>query len=178
MGTYIYIQSEITVKKENEAKAVQAVRDLNKRDDLKRGGSSKGEKWFSWIPEKYEDQIENISDIFVKLHGWEESERVETDDTITYSFHYNDKWGQHEVFFVAMAPYLESFKVDHLCDEFDYEEQKWTITMDPVFKTVHELQPKIIVEYPPMYRGNQITLDTYIQPNYDWMLTETSDENA
>ena len=33
MGTYIYIHGNVTVKKENEPKAVQAVRDLNKRDD-------------------------------------------------------------------------------------------------------------------------------------------------
>lgn len=167
MGTYIYIHGNLTIKKDNIPKAVQAVKDLNKRDDLKRGGSSRGQKWFSWIPENYEDQINSIEDIFGKLHGWDVEVQTENDDEITYSFYYSDKWGQHEVFFVAMAPYLESFLIDHTCEEFNYDEQKWTITMDPVTKTVHELQPTVTITYPEMNPQNRITLDTYIQPVYN-----------
>lgn len=164
MGTYIYIYGDLDIKEENVDKAVQAVRDLNKRDDLKRGGG-KNSCWFSWIDENYESKIHSIEDILGELLGFSYSKALKT-DCISYSFNYNDKWGQHELFFIAMAPYLESMTIDHLCDELDYEDQKWRIELDKKTKKVHMLQPKVTVEYPEISDDNEVGLE-FFSPNFD-----------
>jgi len=164
MGTYINIHGYLDIKKDNIEEAVQAVRDLNQHNDLKRGGTvSQGERqyWFSWIAPDYEDSIHSIPDILGGLHGWDVKEESLDDDTLRYWFSYGDKWGQHEVFFVAMAPYLEYFEVNHQCDELDFEESKWRLTMNAMTKTVHSLDAEILVHYPGLDDNNRVTLDTY-----------------
>lgn len=168
MGTYIYIYGDLKIKKDNIEKAVQAVRDLNKRDELKRGGGFGGGEersyWFSWVPEKYEDNIHTIGDIIEGLLGFSISGEQENGEVVRYDFNYNDKWGQHELFFIAMAPYLESMTIDHWCDELDYENQKWRIELDKKTKKVHMLQPKVTVEYPEISSDNEVGLE-FFSPN-------------
>lgn len=169
MGTYIYIHGDLKIKKDNVEKAVQAVRDLNKRDDLKRGGGFGGGQqrsyWFSWVPEKYEDKINSIEDIIEGLLGFS-VDKKESDEIISYDFSYNDKWGQHELFFIAMAPYLESMTVEHFCDELDYENQKWRIELDPETKIAHILEAEVIVLYPLMSDSNELTIDSFAPSVY------------
>lgn len=165
MGTYINIDGYLDIKKENIEKAVQAVRDLNKHDELKRGGAfgldGSRNHWFAWIPPEYEDSIHSIPDILEGLHGWDVNEIALDDETLRYEFCYGDKWGQHEVFFVAMAPYLEYFEVNHQCDELDFEDSKWRLTMNSITKTVHSIDAEILVHYPGLSGENEVNLDTY-----------------
>jgi hypothetical protein len=164
MGTYINIYGELKIRKENVEKAVQAVRDLNKRNDLKRGGGFGGGEqrsyWFSWVPEEYEDSIHDIEDVIGGLLGFS-VEKEENDEIIRYDFNYFDKWGQHELFFIAMAPYLVSMTIDHLCDELDYENQKWRLKLDEETKIVHLLEPEVRVVYPLFDSSNEVNLDFY-----------------
>lgn len=166
MGTYIWIHGEFTIKKSQINDAMQAIKDLNNHDELKRGGSSKGGRWFAWVDEDYDKTIDTLDDIFSKVLGFEMRILEETEEKISYSFDYNDKWGQHEVFFVAMAPYCDELVINHLCDEFNYEEQQWKIELNPVTKTVHSLQPVVMVMYPDMDESNEITVDSFRPVNY------------
>lgn len=162
MGTYINIEAQMVMKPENESLAVQAVRDLNKRDDLKRGGSSNGQKWFSWMPENYANSIETIEDIFSEtMLGFSVWKRVDDNGNFVYNMSYNDKWGQHELFFVAIAPFMEEMIVSHYCDELEFPDQTWRIELDPETKTVHELRPEITIEYPIPSNETKVTYDFY-----------------
>lgn len=162
MGTYITIEAHMVMKPENEEFAVQAVRDLNKRDDLKRGGSSDGHKWFSWMPEHYDKNIHTIEDIFGEpMLGFSIMKRDNGDGRIIYDMSYHDKWGQHEVFFIAIAPFMEEMIVSHYCDELEFPDQTWRIELDPETKTVHELRPEITIEYPIPSNETKVTYDFY-----------------
>lgn len=164
MGTYINIDAHLVMKPENEKFAVQAVRDLNKRDDLKRGGSSIGEKWFSWIPEKYEDDIHTIEDVFgAPMLGFDVVKNVNDNGLIVYDMHYCDKWGQHELFFLAVGPFMEEMTIEHYCDELEFPNQTWRIELNPVTKKVHIIEPVITVEYPVVSDSNEVTYD-YFKP--------------
>jgi hypothetical protein len=172
MGTYISITAHVIIKPENEGKAVQAVRDFNKRDDLKRGGGfSSGKmvsKWFSWCPENYEDLIHSIEDIFADVMlGFDVNKHVNSDGNFEYDMIYNDKWGQHELFFVAIAPFCEKLEVDHYCDELEYPNFNWKIKLDPVTKRIHQLEPEIIINYPKMGDDNVISYESF-KP-YSWV---------
>jgi hypothetical protein len=165
MGTYIYIRGTLTIKKSQIDDAMKAIKDLNNHDELKRGGS-KTEKWFAWVPEDYDQKVETLEDVFSMVLGFDMSIDNENDDKITYSFNYSDKWGQHEVFFVTLAPFCESLVIDHLCDELEYEQQKWTIALNPETKKVHILEPVITIIYPDMDESNEITVDSFRPISY------------
>lgn len=160
MGTYIWIEGFISYNKKDEQNIIKAVHDLNKHDDLKRGGDGQGNKWFSWVPENYEGTVKTVEDIFDQLLHFEYS-KVDLEDTVQFHFNNgNEKWGQHEMFFVAMAPHLLEMQVDHTCEELDYEDQKWRITIDED-KNVHQLEPVVTVAYPNMSNETIVTLESY-----------------
>lgn len=164
MGTYIYIEGSFTIEKNRIPDAMDALKNLNNHDDLKRGGgkSADGERevWFSWCPQDYDQKVETLEDVFNML-GFEMY--IESDDPqeITYSFDYSNKWGQHEIFFVALAPFCKELVVNHTCDELNYEDQKWTIALKPETGTVHQLVPAINIIYPPMTDENAVTIKSY-----------------
>lgn len=167
MGTYINIEAQMIMKPENEKLAVQAVRDLNKRDDLKRGGSSNGQKWFSWMPEDYTNSIETIEDIFSEtMLGFNVWKRDNGDGRVVYDMSYNDKWGQHEVFFIAIAPFMEEMTVSHYCDELEFPDQVWRIELDPETKEVHLLHPEITINYPIPSDDTKVTYEDYKPYSY------------
>lgn len=162
MGTYIWIEGYVTYKPENEKKIVEAIHELNKRDDLKRGGDGKGQKWFAWSPTDFNGVINNVEDVFNELLRFEHS-KVELEDEIQIYFNNgHEKWGQHEVFFIAMAPYLEEMFVDHTCEELDFEQQKWRLTIDEN-KNVHSIDAVVTVMYPDPSDSTQVTLESFNQ---------------
>ena len=131
MGTYIYIHGHISYDKDKENDIIQALKDLNKRDDLKNGGSSNGQKWFSWMNENYDEYLSSVEEMLTEL-GFESSMEIDTDTKeVRYDLHYNDKWGQHELFFIAMAPHLNSMQIYHECDELSNVKEYWILELDP-----------------------------------------------
>lgn len=170
MGTYININAYVVMKPENEQLAVQAVRDLNKRDDLKRGGGFGGDKrsvWFSWMPEHYEDRIHSIEDIFGgEMLGFNVYKRVDDNGNYVYDMSYNDKWGQHELFFIAIGPFMEEMVVDHYCDELEFPDLTWKIELNPATKKVHLLHPEVIIKYPGLDDDTEVTYDDYKPYSY------------
>lgn len=173
MGTYISINGDFVIKKSNIPHAVQALKDLNQRNELKRGGSSGGEKWYAWMDQDYDKKMNSIEEIlgetglgFLIITSQLDSEKV------MYHVRYNDKWGQHEVFFIAMCPYLESLELNHFCDELDYEDQQWKIVLGEDRKA-HLLEPKVVVEWPEISMYNVTNVEAYTPPNYDYLYSKS-----
>jgi len=164
MGTYIYIRGNFTIKKNQIQPAIEAIKALNSDDSLKRGGGMNG-KWFAWCPEDYDKTVETLEDIFGNMLGFDMNVVSEDDEKIEYYLTYSDKWGQHEIFFVTLGPFCEAMVVDHNCDELEYEDQRWIITLNQRTKTVHQLIPTVTVTYPPADELNVVTVRSYV-PSY------------
>jgi hypothetical protein len=74
---------------------------------------------------------------------------------------YHNKWGQHEPFLFAIAPYLTDMMIYHHCDEFDIGDSQWRIVLDKKNKTAHTLYPTVTVVYPEISDENLCNLETY-----------------
>lgn len=145
MGTYIDISGSMTYDEKNADAIVQALKDLNKKDDLKRGGSygkDGREYWFSWVDEKYDEYLTDVEQLFSSVLCWDYTTHCD-DGKVSFEFSYNDKWGQHEVFFLTMAPYLDKLYIHHNCDEADHQ---WILELNPVTKNVHERNVQYVFE--------------------------------
>lgn len=107
MGYYASItQSTLRLPNENEREAYRLMCELNKRDDLKTGGSWSGgvqtEKWFSWMPSDYPDKCETAADILNELGFGSYHE----DDYLAIES-YDSKIGAEELFLAEICHLLE-----------------------------------------------------------------------
>jgi hypothetical protein len=83
------------------AEVLQALKGMvTKYHAIKRGGSSGGESWFSWMSDESILNAEKVITIFNDL-GFETNE---TDNGFTLES-YNDKTGQEDVFLAVVAPF-------------------------------------------------------------------------
>jgi hypothetical protein len=111
MGYYVNItHSDFRIPAKNVQKAYKRLCDLNKYDDIKRGGSYGGDtdgrkprpegldyhpgKWFSWMYPDYPNHCENLADIFQEL-GFQLI--IEDDGSIILD-NYDNKAGQEDIF--------------------------------------------------------------------------------
>lgn len=88
----------------------EALKALNKRDDLKTGGSygqrpdgtyDQIEAWFAWMPANYDETCQSAEAIFNEL-GFE----TYIEDGALYLQAYSDKSGAQDVFLEAAAPFI------------------------------------------------------------------------
>jgi len=110
MGYYVNITDQnFTVKKENFPAAYDALCAINdeKYNHLKRGGShgpdGQTAYWYSWMPENYPAETETLLDI-LDLLGF--AVHLDSDGNID-SIGYDNKTGNEEIFFMALAPYVK-----------------------------------------------------------------------
>lgn len=140
MGYYVTLNnSTAVIRKENQDEAYKILCDLNKEDDLKRGGSWSGgkytEKWFSWMDSNYPEKCKDVVDIIQEL-GFNGNVDDEGD---FYIYGYDNKTGQEQLFFERIAHLVEG-------------EMEWTGEDGYHFKWVfedgelNELSGKIIYE--------------------------------
>jgi hypothetical protein len=81
--------------------ALKVMKDLNSRDELKRGGGSTGERWFYWMPADYDETVESVEEI-LDLLGFELA--VEKGIGISI-IGFNNKHGDECTFLQSIAPY-------------------------------------------------------------------------
>ena len=126
MGYYVRGDGEFTIKTSNIANAYQALCDLNQRDDLKRGGRHGGEndctkprpsgmnhhpgRWFSWMDADYPDKLATLDEILSAI-GFDFRTETEGDLTHFRNVWYDNKMGQEEEFFTALAPFVTSGEI-------------------------------------------------------------------
>lgn len=104
MGYYVHIEDSNCMLPHKHANlAYWRMCDLNKNDDLKRGGSSTGEKWFSWMDANYPETCKTALDVLVEL-GFD----VEEGDEGLVIYAYDNKSGQEELFLEAISDLLRT----------------------------------------------------------------------
>ena len=105
MGYYVHITySNAVIPAENLPAALDALRGLDARDDLKSGGSSAGDKWFSWMNHFDLANAPTVLSVLEQL-GFE----VDSDGRGGLSIiGYDSKTGDEGIFIQTLAPYIES----------------------------------------------------------------------
>lgn len=107
MGYYIrLVESTFAVPETTEVldvlKAMNTDPDMH---ELKRGGSSTKDgwtaRWFSWMPENYHDEVDNVEQVFGLL-GFE----TRLDGGMVHLIDYDNKTGQEDLFLAAVAPFV------------------------------------------------------------------------
>ena len=105
MGYNVILTESTVVVPENE-QVLQALKDLNKRDDLKTGGSWTGggwtERWFAWMTPDYDKTVTSAQEVFEML-GFD-CEKF--DDASFKLAGYDNKTGAEAHFISAIAEYL------------------------------------------------------------------------
>lgn len=147
MGYYVTGDGFVSIKTNDIPSAYKALCDLNQRDDLKRGGSYGGggidqssprpdglnyhpARWFSWMDANYPDTLHSVDEILTSL-GFDFVIKVTGDETF-YTLNYDNKIGQENEFFTALAPFIVSGEVywrgedgNHWMWKFEDGKLKW-----------------------------------------------------
>lgn len=127
MGYYVeVVAGEVIIPKRNLTKAYKAMCELNKKHDLKRGGrygfgegkaplyyertepDKKGKtngiqsRWFSWMDYDYDRTCKTADEIIDQLGFFTDTDEKGNLHVIGY----DEKTGQEDLFFKAIAPYV------------------------------------------------------------------------
>jgi len=146
MGYYVHITySNAVIPSENLPAALDALRGLDARDDLKSGGSSAGDKWFSWMNDYDLANAPSVASVLEQL-GFV----VDSDGRGDLSIiGYDNKTGDEGIFIQTLAPYIESGSYIEwegedneayrweLCDggmetQYDRRIPSWVSTTNPI----------------------------------------------
>lgn len=117
MGRYIYVKEQkFCIKAENHPKVMEAIRSLEGKETI-----FDYEPHFMFILTKEVKAAKNISDLF-KAWRWE----IEFDSSgdIGYLQFIGEKLGDEDIFFEAIAPYVESGSYIQVFDD-DGEIWRW-----------------------------------------------------
>lgn len=100
MGYYVRIE-EVDWEIKETPEALATIREMPKKyKAIQRGGSSNGEKWFSWMNDTEIETAETVESVFNQL-GFETQK---TDDGFEI-IGYDSKTGQEDLFLAVMAPF-------------------------------------------------------------------------
>jgi hypothetical protein len=160
MGYYIDLSSAEWEIPET-AEVLQALKEsVTKYHAIKRGGSSNGESWFSWMSDESILNAEKAITIFNDL-GFETSE---TDNGFTLES-YNNKTGQEDVFLAVVAPfctdgsYIEFRGEDGA--EWQYSVRNGKLHYAEVRKSFDEPVPYLYAHYDVQFdENNKMTTQT------------------
>lgn len=132
MGYFVSGNSNNFRLKAGQDQAIMdGMRELNKRDDLKQGGSygpnGAREYWFSWMNDV--DFQNNDVGVFLEAVGFE-VDKDENGDIVHLS--YDNKTGQEDLFFAVLAPFIEDGSIIEWRGEDD-ERWMWEFTGGKMF---------------------------------------------
>ena len=161
MGYYIDL-TEADWEIAESAESLATVREMPKKyHAIKRGGSSSGEKWFSWMNDSDIENAESVESVFNQL-GFE---TTKTEGGFTLDS-YNSKTGQEDLFLGVMAPFTK----DDSSMEWRGEDGalwKFTVSGGRMFRSDSEIiwtnsQPYTYWHYdldPETMQGRNIDID-------------------
>lgn len=102
MGYYVELHSS-DWEIEDNPRSLQAIRSMPKKyHAIKRGGSSNGDKWFSWMNDSDIENAKSVESVFNKL-GFETEPGTKPNTFRLIG--YNSKTGQEDLFIGVMAPW-------------------------------------------------------------------------
>lgn len=103
MGYYIRID-DVDWEIKETPESLSTIREMpTKYDGIKRGGSSSGERWFSWMNDTEIESAESVESVFNQL-GFE----TESTEGGFKLLGYDSKTGQEDLFLAVMAPFTVS----------------------------------------------------------------------
>lgn len=106
MGYYITLtNADFAIPETDEV--LQVLKDANwKFHDWKNGGMFSGEgtqaRWFSWMPENYDELVTSVADVFTML-GFQ----VDSYEGKVHLTFYDHKTGQQDLFIAIVSPFVE-----------------------------------------------------------------------
>ena len=107
MGYYVTMTDADFIIKENE-ETLAAIREMPKKyHSLMRGGSSTGEKWFSWMNNTEIETAETVQEVFEALGFDCSSDAYGVKGQFSLDS-YNSKTGQEDLFLAVVAPFVEN----------------------------------------------------------------------
>ena len=98
--------SAFQITKENLAGALAAIKALANTPERMGGGSSTGEKWYSWVDTKKFVNAETLADALGEWR-WNCYIREDTGDLVEITFD-GEKLGDDEILLSAIAPFVEA----------------------------------------------------------------------
>lgn len=105
MGYYVQqIDQQFFIAKNDCKKALTAIKKLAQHADKMSGGSSNGERWFSWVTTS---DFVNAKSLEEALSAWRWLAEQDKDGNIAYLYFEGDKLGDEETLFDAIAPYVK-----------------------------------------------------------------------
>jgi hypothetical protein len=139
MGYYMNQQSaEFKIKKTKVAKALAAIQALAKTPERMGGGSSTGEKWYSWVDMKELADAKTLPDALV---AWRWSGFInDAGDLVEIDFD-GEKLGDDAILLEAIAPFVEKGSYIEMEGE---EGCHWKWCFDG--KTMTEKQGRVVYE--------------------------------
>jgi hypothetical protein len=163
MGYYIDLtDAEWEISESPEALAT--IREMPvKYHAIKRGGSSNGEKWFSWMNDTEIETTDTVENVFNQL-GFE-TDKVDGGFKLTA---YNSKTGQEDLFLAVMAPFTKDGSYIEWRGE-DGALWKFEIRNGRMFRTESEIvwtnsQPYTYWHYdlePATMKGRNLEIDPH-----------------
>jgi hypothetical protein len=146
MGYYVHItDSNAGIGLDEMPAALDALRALDARDDLKSGGSSAGDKWFSWMNDFDLANAPSVASVLERL-GFD----VDHDSYGGLSIiGYDNKKGDEGIFIQTLAPFIESgsyiewqgedsqayrwgFHGGEMETQYDRRVPSWTVMDNPI----------------------------------------------
>lgn len=107
MGYYVTLEESNWIIPESE-EVLQVLKDLNKLDHLKTGGEYYGGKtvrrWFAWMPEKYDETVKSVAEVFNLLGFSTDTESY--DGEYVALTNYDNKTGSEDLFIEAVTPFV------------------------------------------------------------------------
>ena len=149
------------------AEVLQALKEsVTKYHAIKRGGSSDGESWFSWMDDSEILGAETAQTVFIRL-GFD---TLTTDLGFTLEG-YNNKTGQEDVFLAVVAPYCEDGSYVEIRgedgSEWQYSVRNGKLHYAEVRKSFDEPVPYLYAHYDVQFAedGKMTTQTTLIDLN-------------
>ena len=106
MGYYMSQRAgKICIKKENFVAALAAIKALATKPEQMGGGSSTGEKWYSWVTTNDFLKANSLEDA-LGAWRWSCSISEDTGDLVELNFD-GEKLGNDEILLEAIAPFVE-----------------------------------------------------------------------
>lgn len=138
MGYYARGYGHISIRQDQLAPAYEAMCELNQHDDMKNGGSWGGggvdkedtrpagmnyhpARWFSWLDADYPTKCGDFDAVLKEL-GFDFSVTPLANELI-YTLTYDNKVGQEDLFFEAIAPFVSDGQVEWVGEDESF--WKW-----------------------------------------------------
>lgn len=121
MGYYInQRESDFKIKAENKLKALEALKAIAGNKDNMGGGSSSGEKWYSWVDMNYV----NRDTLEAAIVDWRWELYLDDNGDVNDIGFIGEKYGDEEHLFNALAPFVEPGSYIEMSGE-EYEIWRW-----------------------------------------------------